>query len=140
MTFRATDDDGDSSSTSVTITVVAPSLERDALIALYNSTSGADWTNNAGWMGAAGTECDWYGITCSNGSVTELRLSGNSLSGSIPSELGNLTNLTGLYLNDNSLSGSIPSELGNLTNLRSSIFIIIRLVETSLLSWAIYQC
>jgi len=119
VTFRATDDDGDSSSTSVTITVVAPSLERDALIALYNSTSGADWTNNAGWMGAAGTECDWYGITCSNGSVTELRLSGNSLSGSIPSELGNLTNLTGLYLNDNSLSGSIPSELGNLTNLRS---------------------
>jgi len=95
-----------------------PQTERNALIALYNSTGGADWTNNAGWMGAAGTECDWYGITCSNGSVTALRLSGNSLSGRIPSELGNLTNLTGLYLHDNSLSGSIPSELGNLTNLR----------------------
>ena len=68
-------------------------------------------------MGAADTECDWYGITCSNGSVTELRLSGNSLSGSIPSELGRLTNLTTLDLAFNSLSGSIPSELGSLINL-----------------------
>ena len=139
VTFRAIDDDGVSTSTSVTITVVAPPLERDVLIALYNSTGGADWTNNAGWLGAAGTECDWYGITCSNGSVTELRLKNNSLSGSIPSELGNLTNLTTLDLSYNSkeelyphrrlsslynnlsgssgLSGSIPPELGNLTNL-----------------------
>jgi len=46
-----------------------------------------------------------------------LYLWGNQLSGSIPSELGNLTNLTELYLDGNQLSGEIPSELGDLTNL-----------------------
>ena len=96
-----------------------PLIERDALVALYNSTGGADWTDNAGWMGAAGTECDWYGVTCLNGNVASLVLNNNSLSGSLPPELGNLTNLTTLYLFNNSLSGIIPSELGNLTNLTS---------------------
>ena len=39
------------------------------------------------------------------------------LSGSIPSELGNLANLDTLSLYENQLSESIPSELGNLDNL-----------------------
>jgi RHS repeat-associated protein len=49
--------------------------------------------------------------------LTSLRLSANQLSGSIPIELGNLTSLTSLSLRNNQLSGSIPAELGNLTNL-----------------------
>ena len=39
------------------------------------------------------------------------------LTGSIPSEIGNLTNLTQLWLYNNQLTGSIPPEIGNLTNL-----------------------
>jgi len=35
------------------------------------------------------------------------------LSGSIPSEFGSMTNMIQLWLNDNNLSGEIPSELGN---------------------------
>ena len=42
----------------------------------------------------------------------------NSLSGSIPTEIGNLSNLKELYLIRNSLSGSIPTEIGNLSNLK----------------------
>ena len=96
-----------------------PSWEREALIALYNATDGDNWSINNGWNGAAGAECDWWGVTCSSlsGSVVKIRLYNNALSGSIPSMLGSLTNLTTLYLNDNSLSGSIPAELGKLINL-----------------------
>jgi hypothetical protein len=93
------------------------SVERDALVALYNSTDGANWTDNTGWLGEAGTECSWFGVTCTNGSVSRLSLHTNLLTGTIPIELGNLSNLTILLLGDNSLTGSIPSELGNLTNL-----------------------
>jgi len=51
--------------------------------------------------------------------VEELTLYTNSLSGSVPSELGNLTTLTtlGLYIYTNSLSGSVPSELASLAAL-----------------------
>ena len=41
----------------------------------------------------------------------------NQLTGEIPSEFGNLTNLTFLNLYANELTGEIPSEIGNLTNL-----------------------
>ncbi len=43
----------------------------------------------------------------------------SGLSGSIPSELGDMTNLKELYLDGNLLNGSIPAELGNLENLET---------------------
>ena len=86
------------------------SVERSALIALYNSTDGANWTNNTGWLGSAGTECFWFGVTCDSGSVSSLSLNSNSLTGTIPNELGNLTNLLSIDFSYNSLSGTIPKE------------------------------
>lgn len=49
--------------------------------------------------------------------MTGLSLGYNQLSGSIPPELGNLTNLQWLYLVNNQLSGKPPMELMNLVNL-----------------------
>jgi Leucine-rich repeat (LRR) protein len=96
-----------------------PQHERDALIALYNSTNGPNWLSNTGWLGAPGTECGWYGVTCdeTEASVIRIMLRQNQLNGPIPSGLANISNLQRLYLESNQLSGSIPVELGNLTNL-----------------------
>jgi Leucine-rich repeat (LRR) protein len=49
--------------------------------------------------------------------LNELVLYINQLTGEIPSEIGNLTNLTELVLNYNQLTGNIPPGIGNLTNL-----------------------
>ena len=49
--------------------------------------------------------------------LTKLNLGGNDLRGEIPAELGNLTSLTDLDLSSNDLTGSIPPEIGNLTAL-----------------------
>ena len=118
-----------------------PTAECEALTALYTSTNGPGWTNNAGWL-ATPTPCSWYGVGCGSGSVTVLNLFrnqlsgplppelgvlahlesldffGNSVSGSIPAELGSLGALQILNLTHNQLSGGVPAELGNLTNLR----------------------
>ena len=44
---------------------------------------------------------------------------GFNLAGTIPGELGNLSNLETLYLGFNELAGTIPAELGSLSNLKS---------------------
>jgi len=50
--------------------------------------------------------------------TTELNLySNNQITGEIPSEIGNLTNLETLNLSNTQITGEIPSEIGNLTNL-----------------------
>jgi Leucine-rich repeat (LRR) protein len=58
-----------------------------------------------------------WGLYYSIEYTTEINLSNRGLTGEIPSEIGNLTNLTSLYLGSNQLTGSIPSEIGNMTNL-----------------------
>ena len=90
--------------------------DRQALIALYNATDGANWANNQNWLSDEPLG-DWYGVTVSDGRVTELNLRGNQLTGSIPAELGNLSSLTWLNLGGNQLTGSIPPELGDLVKL-----------------------
>ena len=122
----AVTDESDSTnncSTSVQVTVPAPpppaqADDRVALEALYDATNGANWANNTSWNSSAPLD-QWYGVfTNANGRVTQLVLTGNGLTGSIPSSLGSLTNLLFLSLSNNDLTGSIPSSLGSLTNLQ----------------------
>ena len=94
-----------------------PISERDALIAVYHAAGGANWALSSNWLTEEpiGT---WHGVTADeSGSVIELNLNRNFLYGSIPAELGSLTNLKTLRMAANSLVGSIPVELGNLTAL-----------------------
>jgi hypothetical protein len=97
---------------------VIPASERAVLVALYTSTNGAAWLSNGNWNGAVGTECTWYGITCSAGdaNVLEIRLgevfSGNNLTGTLPSSLNQLTALRYAAFDDNNLTGSVPPLAG----------------------------
>ncbi len=98
-----------------------PQSERDALIAIYNSLGGPNWTHNDNWLGPEGTEGQWYGVSLNEDDthVVGLQLSNNCLSEAIPAEIGNLTYLSGCYLDNNSIEGNIPLEIGNLQNLIS---------------------
>jgi hypothetical protein len=78
--------------TVATSTTGAHDVERDALMALYNSTDGANWDFNNGW-GTEEPHCNWYGVSCSAGKVTFLQMFGNQLTGPIPPELDKLTSL-----------------------------------------------
>ena len=89
------------------------------LVSLYNATNGSNWTHSDGWLNRPNLN-DWFGVTVNaDGRVTRVSLSNNSLSGTLPLELGYLDQLTELHLNVNNLSGSIPESFGNLTLLRS---------------------
>ncbi|TGV01071.1 leucine-rich repeat domain-containing protein [Flavivirga rizhaonensis] len=96
--------------------VPVPTSERDALVALYNATDGANWTNNTNWNTTVDV-CDWYGVTVTNGHVTGLNLSNNQLSGAILIDISTLSGLLTLNLGSNQLTGTIPPELGSLSNL-----------------------
>ena len=90
---------------------------RDVLVALHQTTNGANWLRSDNWLTDAPIYT-WYGVTTDDSDrITELSLSENGLSGKIPSELGHLTYLEWLDLGENRLSGVIPPELGNLINL-----------------------
>ena len=92
-------------------------VDRAALVALYNATGGPDWTRRDNWLSDKPLD-DWYGITTDEfGHVLAINLSENNLTGSLPEELGDLFDLVSLQLQRNELTGSIPAELGNLTSL-----------------------
>ncbi len=100
-----------------------PQAECETLVALYNSTDGANWTNspNNNWNitnKPCGWEGGWWGVTCSNGHVTEISRYQQNLVGTLP-DLSALVNLQRLDLRQNQLSGSIPdlSALVNLENI-----------------------
>ena len=112
------------------------------LTRLYHSTNGKNWTNSTNWLSDAPLNT-WFGVqTNSREEVTGLDLKESNLVGAIPSEIGQLKNLTllnlglnqltgivpseisglesitHLYLHSNRLTGGIPSEIGELKNLR----------------------
>jgi len=94
-----------------------PQIEREALFSLFDATNGHGWRMNTQWLGPVGTECDWYGVDCSEGHVVGLLLADNLLDGSIPQDLENLSHLQTLDFDTNYLRGTIPQGLANLPDL-----------------------
>ncbi len=92
--------------------------DRAALVALFNGTGGDGWFNAWGWKTGAHPS-RWHGVaTDSEGRVTGIDLSGpfgNGLTGSVPEEVGRLSELVRLDLSGNevcvprSMVESLPS-------------------------------
>ncbi|KAE8077202.1 hypothetical protein FH972_015787 [Carpinus fangiana] len=71
----------------------------------------------SGWSTST-DPCKWENVTCDgNNRVTSIDLVNKSLSGTLPSNLGSLTQLKSLSLQGNSFSGPLPS-LANLSSLQ----------------------
>ena len=87
-------------------------------MALYRATDGENWNDDGNWLSEK-TLGEWHGVTTDgSGRVTALDLQGNGLSGVLPTEVGNLSQLQILHLEENLLTGQLPAEIGQLSNLR----------------------
>ena len=100
--------------------------QRWVLAVMYYSTDGDNWAvcyeNDPlcpdSFLNPS-NECDWFGITCvtsPNGDecVERIIFEANELSGTIPTELGLLSDLAVLGMEQGTTTGTIPTELGQL--------------------------
>ena len=130
-TLTATDADGDTDTMTISITVRKGVCPNSAAVSGYSDpgivhdceallasrdTLSVDQSLN--WDEDLPID-EWKGIRIAAGRVVGLRMTSEGIVGTIPSELGNLSNLQGLSLWGNQLTGGIPKELGSLANLRS---------------------
>ena len=101
------------------VPAAAPDLAGDCavLLDLHDQLTGSA-TLSPAWSVTTAIE-SWQGITVWISRVITLNLLGSSLDGTLPAQLGQLSELTQLYLNDNRLTGTIPAELGSLSKLEA---------------------
>ena len=104
----------------------ASTVDSLALVDLYNSTNGPDWTNHTNWLTSAPLST-WFGVFLDGTYVNSITLQHNNLVGTLPASLGNLTDLPILFdFSDNQLSGSIPSSYVNLSGSSPSFLLLAR--------------
>lgn len=94
-----------------------PQAECAALVAFYQSTDGANWTDNSNWL-VTNTPCqDWAGVICGEGYVEEIYLPANNLRGSLPAELSALSQMAFFDVSGNAVQGTVPASLGAIAEL-----------------------
>jgi len=92
--------------------------EIDILSELFYNTGGNSWKDKEGWMSTT-DYCNWSGILCnSDGSIIEIDLNGNRLTGTPPKSIFKLSSLTSLDLRLNQID-FIFEGIGDAANLAS---------------------
>ncbi len=92
------------------------SSEYNALVQIYNSTSGDNWNKKTNWLSNAPVS-SWFGVNIEGTNVSELKLSANNLIDEIPAQIGDLSFLLSLNLSHNGISG-LPQEIQLLDSLK----------------------
>jgi hypothetical protein len=86
----------------------------EALTVIYEQTGGPDWLIQDNWLGEEPV-CDWYGVECRDGLVSELDLLGNGLAGRLPDAVAALGTLERLDVSSNpALRGPLPQVITTL--------------------------
>ena len=78
-------------------------IERNALKEFYDSAKGGEWTLSTNWTDPHIGHCDWYGVTCRDGSTIKLELPNNGLSGTLNLNITRLRSLEVFDLNNNNI-------------------------------------
>ncbi|CAL9759717.1 unnamed protein product [Musa acuminata subsp. burmannicoides] len=91
--------------------LLSPTSSFSALNVMYSSLNSP--SQLTGWGSSGGDPCgnDWKGIKCSGSSVTEIKLSGLGLTGTMGYQLSSLTSVTYFDLSKNNLQGDVPYQL-----------------------------
>ncbi len=129
--LTATDADGDTDTMAVSITVLEGVCPNSAAVsgyadprivqdceALLAARDALRDDQSLNWSEDLAID-RWQGVSIVDNRVTGITLNALGLMGTIPSELGNLSNLQSLILISNKLTGPIPPELGRLPNLQN---------------------
>ena len=115
------------------VTAAIPPSQYDALKALYFSTEGDYWVwqsyaNRWNFTGDQHDPCseNWEGVVCPESCIiagspacfiTELRLDFHNMTGMLPLDIGNLTDLVQLDLSFNRIAGTIPNAIASMSSL-----------------------
>lgn len=85
--------------------------DADVLRGMYGSLNSPNQLTQ--WSSSGGDPCgqSWKGVTCSGSHVTEIKLPGLGLSGSMGFQLDRLKSLTILDMSNNNFGGGIPYQL-----------------------------
>jgi|GEM_PF-2161320 len=90
-----------------------------ALIKVYEALDGESWCTQCNGDFSLPMN-EWYGITLNaNGCVDKIFMNDASISGTLATEIGDLSEITEIDLMQNQISGNIPSSIGNLSKLKN---------------------
>jgi Leucine-rich repeat (LRR) protein len=86
-----------------------------ALVALYDSTDGPNWSKQENWLN--GPVDIWQGITVENGRVTEIDFSNTGLNGMVPDSIFNLDALKEFSFRESNAQLDLDQRMGGWSNL-----------------------
>jgi len=95
--------------------------QRYAMTVFFCEQDGGDWLENDMWLSDL-HECDWYNMIgldpCNRVEQMEMiRIHGNGLQGTLPSELSIVSTIYELTLSDNLITGTFPTDYAQMTEL-----------------------